>query len=346
MGVPKGLKAAAGEGRPIEYEVERKAFKRMLWNTRFTNLRTIAAAIAAILLAGLLYMMAVSAYYNISGKSADFDRFVATLVETHETGLRVDQTTYPVSATITPWLTQRTKLKLFRQVGSWEAAAGEVLASKGLFGSVRYELRLSSPLSLAGESFSFLVPNELHGNRAAAPASHDSAPVWDQLSHIGDGYVAEMAFALRGGMKPEELFKMVDGVGVRLLNMPVYAGELKEITELSYSSSGGDYWLPHLNLRPYKTYYKGGSNSVKWLGDEAILQRSAEQMLLDLEWLTAKAPYEDREIDKQRLKYLRTNGVTVYGAVVTGPVRELEKLRTFAEFHHFQLGRIEVWNWR
>ncbi|WP_236707957.1 anti sigma factor C-terminal domain-containing protein [Brevibacillus choshinensis] len=46
-----------------------------------------------------------------------------------------------------------------------------------------------------------------------------------------------------------------------------------------------------------------------------------------------------------RLDYLKKNGVMVYGAVVTGPVRELEKLRQNPLFHDLKLGRLEVWNW-
>ncbi|MED4582947.1 anti sigma factor C-terminal domain-containing protein [Brevibacillus choshinensis] len=45
------------------------------------------------------------------------------------------------------------------------------------------------------------------------------------------------------------------------------------------------------------------------------------------------------------MDYLKKNDVMVYGAVVTGPVRELEKLRQNPFFLDCKLGRIEVWNW-
>ncbi|WP_409343070.1 anti sigma factor C-terminal domain-containing protein [Paenibacillus sp. MBLB4367] len=346
MGALKEWKRTAVRRKADGGDEEKAAFKSMLWSTRFTILTTVVVTIAGLMLAGLIGMMALAAYYTISGKSAEFDRLTATLVETHETGLRVENVSTG-AASLTPWLTQRTTLKLYRQVGYWDAVAGEVHASKSLFGDLHYELRLSSPHMNAAKTFAFVAPNELHGKGSASIAPNDSVRVWEQLSHIGDGYVAEMAFSTRSGMEPGQLQQRLNGVNVRLLNMPVYAGELKEITKLSsYSSSGSDYWLPHLNLRPLKIYYQSGSSFSKWFGDEALLQQSLDQMLIDLEWLTGGASYEGKETDKQRLAYLRNNGVIVYGGVVTGPVRELEKLREDREFHHFQLGRIEVWNWQ
>lgn len=68
-------------------------------------------------------------------------------------------------------------------------------------------------------------------------------------------------------------------------------------------------------------------------------------MMSDLEWMTTHIKYNGVDIDKKRLAYLKKHGVQVYGATVTGPVRELEKLQEQPEFRDFRLGLIEVWNW-
>ena len=69
-----------------------------------------------------------------------------------------------------------------------------------------------------------------------------------------------------------------------------------------------------------------------------------QQLIADVEWMTNNIKYKDVDEDKQRLAYLKKNGVQVYGVTVTGPVRELEKLKEEPEFWGFRLGRIEVWN--
>ena len=48
--------------------------------------------------------------------------------------------------------------------------------------------------------------------------------------------------------------------------------------------------------------------------------------------MTDNIKYNGVDEDKQRLAYLKKNGVQVYGATVTGPVRELEKLKEESEF--------------
>ena len=69
------------------------------------------------------------------------------------------------------------------------------------------------------------------------------------------------------------------------------------------------------------------------------------RMRPDLEYVLANGKSRFESYDEPRLAYLKEHGITVYGALVTGPVRELEKLQRDPEFHEFRLGRIEVWNW-
>lgn len=47
----------------------------------------------------------------------------------------------------------------------------------------------------------------------------------------------------------------------------------------------------------------------------------------------------------ERYKFLEENGFITYGAVVTGPVKELLKLRDVEGVQGEQLGEVELWNW-
>lgn len=49
---------------------------------------------------------------------------------------------------------------------------------------------------------------------------------------------------------------------------------------------------------------------------------------------------------QERYDYLKKNGFTVYGAVVTGPVKELLKLKDVKEIRGAQLGEMDYWNWK
>lgn len=99
-------------------------------------------------------------------------------------------------------------------------------------------------------------------------------------------------------------------------------------------------------LRPETNYDENNrlSSGVFALSD-VTLEESIDQFYQDMEWLINNGHYNARDIDQKRLDYIRENGMQVYGAVVTGPIREVEKLMEEEQFHQFGLGGIEVWSW-
>lgn len=49
---------------------------------------------------------------------------------------------------------------------------------------------------------------------------------------------------------------------------------------------------------------------------------------------------------EEKYQFLKDEGFIVYGAVVTGPVKELLKLKDAPFVQGEQLGGIELWNWK
>lgn len=58
----------------------------------------------------------------------------------------------------------------------------------------------------------------------------------------------------------------------------------------------------------------------------------------------AALPEKELNLNK-RYKYVKDNGVKVYGIVITGPSKELLKLQNSPHVRYATLGDIEVWNW-
>ena len=48
---------------------------------------------------------------------------------------------------------------------------------------------------------------------------------------------------------------------------------------------------------------------------------------------------------QQQYTYIKDKEFTAYGAVVTGPVKELLKLKELETIQSVQLGEVELWNW-
>lgn len=323
-----------------------KQARRLVWRTRLKLFFSVVRVVAGLLLAYALYVAGVQIWYSQSGSAWELERQVTTLIETHQSGLRVEKGGF-ARREISPFLTRTLTRPLYQEVGHWAVIVGEVRATKPLFGELRVETDLNERYLHQNKEYPFALPPSLFGTYTPMRNKGADEQVWKQLSHVEDGFVAQMAFSTWVPMQPEQLVKVLSRYDLRVLDMPVFAGELKAFTPMHYS--GGDFkHVPHLSLRP-SVEYGADPGSLQWQGDfqEGVgTEGLREALIRDVEWLIEQGEYPERANDQLRLDYLKRHGVEVYGAVVTGPVRELEKLRREADFHHFQLGRIEVWNWR
>lgn len=324
---------------------DQKRARRMVWKARFRLWWSVIHALLIVWFCYAVYMMAIYITYSKLGKESELIRFATTLIETHYSGLRVDKNER-VQTTLSPWLTQETTLTLYKQIGRWEMVVGTVKVKEPLFGEVTYDIDYDRKYLDEQHygTFDFAVPPQWLGHGRGEKEENER--VWEQLKHVEDGYVAELAFSTLDPFTPEQLRQRLAKYDLDILQMPVYAGEMKTFQTSYYASMEYSY-VPHLALRP-KVEYDQDGRGMEWesaMNDPQSVEAAVNRLIPDLQWLLAQGEYPDKSYDAQRLAYLQKNGVQVYGAVVTGPVRELEKLRQEPQFHDFMLGRIEIWNW-
>ncbi|TCZ77403.1 hypothetical protein E0485_10415 [Paenibacillus albiflavus] len=307
--------------------------------------RVVVIAILLLILYGASYIL-LSIYNEQSGRNNEFTRYGTTLIELHN-GIRVDNIVKQQTE-LTALLSQQATFPIYENVGSWQVAAGEATVTKNLLGKYEVSIHLDTKYIRNNNQFKYSLPyNLMYGSDSTPVMPSDSQNVWDQIKSIEDGHVATMAFSLTKGIEPEVFQARLRKYDIHLLSMPIYSGELKDIKDgLSVSSSGSSISTNTLTLRPANKYTEQGLNRLEQMNDPQAIQDSAAQTLIDLEWLINHGSYDEQELDKLRLQYLKTHGVKIYGAVVTGPIRELEKLKEGSDLFDFQLGNIEIWNWR
>ncbi|RYG74378.1 hypothetical protein EU245_01885 [Lentibacillus lipolyticus] len=324
---------------------DQKRARKMVWRTRLSIGFTVLRTLLAIFLLFVLYMIPVNMYYDMSGKQAGFDRMVTTLVETRYPGVEVDET-HGHQAEINAFLTQSTTIKVYRNVGEWNVVIGEVEAKKRLFGDVNLTLDFDEKYLNDNMVNRFAVPPKLLGRGNSGGNPDNKEDMKNQIAKIGDGHVAQVQFSTKEAMKPEALLEKLDAYDVHIFRMPVYGGELTEVHDISYGSAGQYTFVPSLLLRPQTVYGENNRSSSSSVAlTETVLDDSMQQFYKDMEWLLENGDYNGRDIDEKRLNYIRENGMQVYGAVVTGPIREVEKLMDEEQFHQFRLGGVDVWNW-
>lgn len=328
-------------------EWSEKKFNRMVWRTRVKFLTNAVGAVVLIWIAYTVYISAIHIYFDTSEVRGKFIRSIITVVELNENGVRVEKPAHPMIE-VTPFLTQKTTLKLYRDVGKWQVITGEIQAEQTLSGKLTYSIvNTGAYLNNHGQA-AFILPTTVMLDKSLKDRHREESDL-EQLGKIEDGNVTELSFSTNTLMSPEELLKMLDGYDLGVTGMPVYAGELKSF-DVPHSIGGGtEYYVPHLTLLPMYGYEEDNRLSMWQLyftnEDLGKMSEHSEQLIADVEWMTNNIKYNGVDDDKHRLAYLKKNGVQVYGATVTGPVRELEKLKEESEFWGFRLGRIEVWNW-
>ncbi|WP_010647645.1 anti sigma factor C-terminal domain-containing protein [Oceanobacillus massiliensis] len=329
-----------------ETGMDKKFARRIVWRTRLSLGLTVLRTLFVILFLYILYIIPVSIYYHASGKEAEFDRLVTTLVETRHPAISVDKSSVG-NTEINPLLTQHTTLAIYKKIGDWEVIVGEVTARKMLFGKVSYTIDFNQKYLNLDNGNSFAVSPDLLGEKLVdSQGDTTKNQIREQLNMVEDGFVAQIQFSTKESMSPEGMREVLEDYDVNIQQMPVYGGELTEVE--SPSGKAGQFtFVPSLMLTPALRF---GENSRSFSSDGSLstgdsLDDAIDQFIENMDWLIETGNYRDRDLDKQRLEYMKENGVKVFGATVTGPVREVEKLIEEDSFHQFYLGGIEVWNW-
>jgi len=111
-----------------------KQFKRMVWKTRWKFFLNAGGALFLVFLVYHIYVPALHIYFDQSEVRNNFMRSIISVVEMHGDGLRVEKRISVQPFEVTPFLTQKANLKLYRHVGSWEVITGEIQATLSITG--------------------------------------------------------------------------------------------------------------------------------------------------------------------------------------------------------------------
>lgn len=325
--------------------IVQKHKKRFSWKLSFNVIRVLLG----IFLIYAVYMISVSIIYDATnvGKRNEFYQKLAVdwSYPGYTSSISVGSTNE-----INPFLTQKIEFPLIKIIGKEEFAITKVSLNKPLIDAYSTTtVNEYFPYS-SHKEFTFSLPyNPVTNEKLDETETED---VWNQLEHIHEGNVAQLAFSINDYSSPEELLDLVSSYQVDVLWMPVYMGELKNFTEGGWSGSENDITLAkpwglagfkHVDEDFNITY------STTNLNTETV-KESQEIMLKNM----GKMIEEDRNLAEtllgtaylqERYDYLQKEGFQVYGAVVTGPVKELLKLKEIERIHNAKLGEIKPWNW-
>ncbi|MDG5788223.1 anti sigma factor C-terminal domain-containing protein [Evansella sp. AB-P1] len=250
------------------------------------------------------------------------------------------------STVISNSLTQSTSVPMARRIGKDGVHVGNMSVEKRLLADyTNKHFNYHHPDDRP--EFNFYLPEDpRNGFRLDA---NESRGAWNTLEKVHDGTVADLAFSTNEYYSPEQLFDLLEGIDVDVIWIPLYLGEL-QIFEEGWMMGGNS-----ISVSPWGLTHGRGLDENYFMGYTAFLARETLEenrqfMIENMERLyeddpkLAEAVFHTSYFE-ERLNYLKENDFQVYGAVVTGPTKELLKLKGIEEIRGVQLGEIDYWNW-
>lgn len=207
------------------------------------------------------------------------------------------------------------------------------------------------------QRFVFVDPNrtKLYQGEKKKSAESGFAGEWATLDKLPEGTVAEAFLSLDRFYSTEELLKMFDGKNMSPEWFAVYTGDdsgtMSPIGFPYYPMWHHDDWTmtgQTVEKRGLfgKTVSRGNSAPPVDSLDGKIRNENFIKTLYLLQKYKRIANYVafDLNLDA-RISYLEENGIQLYGVAVTGPTKELLKLRDEDWIASIQLGEVRLWNW-
>ncbi|PWW07258.1 sigma factor regulator [Paenibacillus cellulosilyticus] len=177
---------------------------------------------------------------------------------------------------------------------------------------------------------------------------------WTTLQKLPEGTVAQLAISLSRPMTHDEYYNLIMNYDVATVWLAIDTGIEKELSTHNQLLGNGlvfGYAPDALN------YGENGSGSftIQVNGEG---ERRAQAFMNEIEYLlehpkwtntllsTIQVDPHVRDVTlEQRYAFLQKNGITIYGAVLTGPTKELLKLQNNKDVNSPFVGAVDWWNW-
>jgi mRNA-degrading endonuclease RelE of RelBE toxin-antitoxin system len=183
---------------------------------------------------------------------------------------------------------------------------------------------------------------------------------WNQLEKLPEGTVASVYLSFHEHLQSKEVEAMFSDRPIDLIWYAVDTGiELKESDGYVFEAFGfPSFPIWHDEDMIQETREESGSFLFGTVsesyssppyeeGDQEVLHEQFMKTLTYLKDYENKAKqltYHPFHLEEQ-ISYLETNGISHYGAVVTGPTKELLALQEEPEIRSMLVDEVELWNW-
>ncbi|GGF82173.1 hypothetical protein GCM10010912_29140 [Paenibacillus albidus] len=347
-----GSKPRGSGKKPGRPGSDKKIIRRGKWRARIANTFTV---LSALLIITVLSSIITSVFYETGARRENYRDVVssALAVSRPNTSVQLNGSTHV-------FFTTDFAGKLVKRIGDEQVTVGD------------YSLRMLLGRASISQ-YSWLDEQSVNGGvfyypRAGTPTGTGERwddEEWGKLEKLPEGTVAEVYLSFDQLFTTDQLLQKfegrnmepvwfaadtgpdaVDAEGQVLTTplgfpyQPIWHADDMIVQEVKETKAG---WFGMTGSRsvlssspPVESYGSGELREENFMKTLYLMQ--------EYKSIAAKvAPFIRLD---ESVSYLEENGVRLYGAVVTGPVKELLKLREEPRISHLRVGEVRLWNWR
>lgn len=341
--IPKEKKAL-NPSSPINKKCA-KMIARGKWKARFQNALTVLSIFVVILIVSSIL---TNVYYTM-GKPEKIETYrdvVQFSISVTHPNLRLSGSGMQVN----PLFTVDIDGDLEKRIGGEDKKVGEV---EGRFFLTKFSF---DPLKLYYNSYNEFFP--LYPIRLQPPPKE-----WDTLEKLHEGTVAEAFLAFDQSYPTEKALKKFKDKNLDLLWLAVDTGWEEDGDDLYFLNSPiGFPYRPMWHQNDYtvdsREVEKGflGTKTIAESGSAPTVEEYGSGDVRDANFIkTLKLLNKYSEISSnigtfilekpnERIKDLEENGVKIYGMTVTGPTKEILKLKEEDWIAGMKVGEVALWN--
>jgi hypothetical protein len=200
--------------------------------------------------------------------------------------------------------------------------------------------------------FYFRYPGGAFPEGAGQPINPNG---WKTLEKLPEGTVAQLALSFDHLMTHDEFFNLIKKYDVSTVWLAVDTGIEKELSASNQVLGTGLVFGYAPEAMNYGANGNAASYTIQANGEG---DRRAQAYINEIQYLLKHKKWTDSLLTpiqfdphlrgvtlEKRFSYLQKNGVKLYGAVLTGPTKELLKLQGEKEVNAPFVGTIDWWNW-
>ncbi|MEC1732143.1 anti-sigma factor [Bacillus mojavensis] len=296
----------------------------LAYGKRKSYLRISALAVISTLMILPLCTLGSYLYYGMGGKHSTGNEFMETAAVTVAL-------TMPNVLVDTSGLKSQVKLfgmntefPLQKQIGTKTAAVGNERVEM-FYDRVKAPVVNYYDLEIHKGGHYFTHPS--------SGSEQTTAKAEKTLKTLPEGTVSEVYLSYDRAYPTKEVYKKFSGYDVSFLWNAVETekntGDTAYAEPLGYPGKDSKF-LTALNT-------KGKSNGDQFI--DALTYISKHE-----KWAQVISKRKDLKMDS-RLDYVKNNGVNVYGSVVTGPSKEIQRMLKNKSVKSANVGEVELWNW-